>query len=218
MTRGSFDPGFDGLPKILPIFPLPGVLLLPGGQLPLNIFEARYLAMVRDALGGERTIGMIQPLGGEGDVGAAKIYATGCAGRISAFSETGDGRYLITLSGLIRFEVERELPLLEGYRRAVPDYNRYRDDLETDTGPFNREGFLKTLGAYLDVAGIEGDWSAIEDTDNEHLVTSLAMHCPFAAPEKQALLEAMTLPERAETLSAMMVMAIHGKQADGAHH
>jgi uncharacterized protein len=218
MSRGFFDPGFDGLPTVLPIFPLPGVLLLPGGHLPLNIFEPRYVAMVRDALGGERLIGMIQPNEPGGDRGAAKVYATGCAGRITAFSETGDGRYLITLSGLIRFEVERELPLLSGYRRAVPDFSRYRNDLEADTGPFDREGFLETLGAYLEVAEIEGDWNAIEDTDNEHLVTSLAMICPFAPPEKQALLEAMTLPERAETLTAIMVMATHEKQKDGPCH
>jgi len=218
MSRSLFDPGFDGLPAVLPIFPLPGVLLLPGGHLPLNIFEPRYLAMVRDALGGERLIGMIQPSEPGSDLGAAKVYATGCAGRIAAFSETDDGRYLITLSGLIRFEVTRELPLLGGYRRAVPDYSRYRGDLEADSGPFNREGFLETLGAYLKVAGIEGDWSAIEDTDNEPLVTSLAMICPFAPPEKQALLEAMTLPERAETLTAIMKMAMHENREDGPHH
>ena len=215
MSRNLFDPEFDNLPAVLPIFPLPGVLLLPGGHLPLNIFEPRYVAMVRDALGGERLIGMIQPSEPGADKGAVKVYATGCAGRITAFSETGDGRYLISLSGLIRFEVARELPLLSGYRRAVPDFTRYRGDLEADTGAVDREGFLETLGAYLKVTGIEGDWSAIEDTDDEHLVTSLAMICPFAPPEKQALLEAMTLPERAETLTAMMVMAIHEKHEDG---
>ncbi len=218
MSRNLFDPRFDDLPAVLPIFPLPGALLLPSGHLPLNIFEPRYIAMVRDALGGDRLIGMIQPSGRDGERGAAKVYDTGCAGRITAFSETDDGRYLITLGGLIRFDVARELPLLNGYRRAVPDFTRFRGDLEADTGPFDREGFLETLGAYLETAEIESDWSAIEDTDNEHLITSLAMLCPFAAPEKQALLEAMTLPERVETLTAIMVMAMHEKQKDGPRH
>ncbi len=218
MSRSLFDPGFEGLPQVLPIFPLPGVLLLPGGRLPLNIFEPRYVAMVRDALGGDRLIGMIQPSEPGDDKGAAKVYAIGCAGRITAFSETDDGRYLITLSGLIRFEVARELPLLSGYRRVAPDFTPYRGDLEADTGPFDREGFLETLGAYLKAAGIEGDWSAIEDTENEHLVTSFAMICPFGPSEKQALLEAMTLPERVETLTAIMKMAMHEKQKDGPRH
>ena len=113
MSVGAFRPDFEELPRVVPIFPLPGVLLLPGGRLPLNIFEPRYLAMVRDALAGDRAIGMIQPREAAADVGAAKVYETGCLGRITAFSETDDGRYLITLTGLIRFDVTRELPPLE---------------------------------------------------------------------------------------------------------
>lgn len=218
MSRSVFDPGFEGLPAVLPIFPLPGVLLLPGGRLPLNIFEPRYVAMVRDALGGERLIGMIQPNEDSRDIGAAKVYSTGCAGRISAFSETEDGRYLITLSGLIRFDVGRELPPLNGYRRVAPDFTRFRRDLESDAGPIDRESFLETLGVYMKAAGIEGDWSAIEDAESEPLVTSLAMACPFGPPEKQALLEAMTLPERVDTMTAIMKMATHEPQGEGPHH
>ncbi len=218
MSRSVFDPGFEGLPAVLPIFPLPGVLLLPGGRLPLNIFEPRYVAMVRDALGGERLIGMIQPSEGSRDIGAAKVYNTGCAGRISAFSETEDGRYLITLSGLIRFDIGRELPPLNGYRRVAPDFTRFRGDLESDAGPIDRESFLETLGVYMRATGIEGDWSAIEDAESESLVTSLAMACPFGPPEKQALLEAMTLPERVDTMTAIMKMATHEQQGDGPHH
>lgn len=218
ISRNVFDPGFDGLPQVLPIFPLPGVLLLPGGRLPLNIFEPRYVAMVRDALSGERLIGMIQPNEPAEDIGVAPVYTTGCAGRIIAFSETDDGRYLITLSGLIRFDVVRELPPLGGYRRVMPDYARFRRDLESDPEPIDRETFLTTLGSYLDAAGIEGDWSAIADADDERLVTSLAMICPFAAPEKQALLEAVTLPERVETMTAIMEMAVHQAGHGGAHH
>ena len=228
MKRGVFDPDFERLPLVLPIFPLTGALLLPGGQLPLNVFEPRYVAMVRDALGGDRLIGMIQPSGMEDagtvddrrlrDTGAAKVYDTGCTGRITAFSETEDGRYLITLTGLIRFDVGKELPELNGYRRIVPDFSRFRRDLESDLAEIDRQGFLKTLDGYMEAAGIEGDWSAIEDAETESLVTSLAMLCPFGPPEKQALLEAMTLPERVETMTAIMEMAMHDRQSDGPRH
>ena len=216
MTRGAFRPDFDDLPRVVPIFPLPGVLLLPGGRLPLNIFEPRYLAMVRDALSGERTIGMIQPRAEAPDVGAARVYETGCAGRVTAFSETDDGRYLITLTGVIRFDVERELPPIEGYRRVVADYGRFRGDLEEEASEIDRERFLETLGCYFEANGIEGDWKAIEEAGDAALVTSLAMICPFAAPEKQALLEAMSLPERARTMTAIMEMAVH--EPGGATH
>ena len=216
MTRGAFQPDFDDLPRVVPIFPLPGVLLLPGGRLPLNIFEPRYLAMVRDALSGERTIGMIQPCAEAPDVGAARVYETGCAGRVTAFSETDDGRYLITLTGVIRFDVERELPPIEGYRRVVADYGRFRGDLEEEASEIDRERFLETLGCYFEANGIEGDWAAIEEAGDAALVTSLAMICPFAASEKQALLEAMSLPERARTMTAIMEMAVH--EPGGATH
>ncbi len=183
MSGGAFRPGFAELPRVVPIFPLPGVLLLPGGRLPLNIFEPRYLARVRDALAGERAIGMIQPREEAADVGAAKVYDTGCAGRITAFSETDDGRYLITLTGMIRFDVKRELPMIEGYRRVTVDYGRFRADLEGDGAEIDRARLLETLGCYFQANGIEGDWSAIEETEDAALVTSLAMICPFAAPE-----------------------------------
>ena len=218
MSRAVFDPQFETLPPVVPIFPLPGALLLPGGRLPLNIFEPRYVAMVRDALGGERLIGMIQPSEAGPDIGAAKVYDTGCAGRITAFSETEDGRYLITLTGLIRFDVQKELPLLNGYRRVVPDFARFSRDLEADTAEIDRDRFLKTLGGYLTAAGIEGDWEAIEEAESESLITSLAMICPFGPPEKQALLEAMTLPDRVETMTAIMEMAMHAQEGEGPHH
>lgn len=219
MSRAVFQPSFETLPGSLPIFPLAGVLLLPGGQLPLNVFEPRYLAMVRDALAGSRLIGMIQPAlpagaGGDveelGDIGAAPVYETGCAGRITAYSETDDGRNLITLTGVIRFDVARELPgAAEGYRLVEPRYDRFRHDLESDEAAIDRAGLLDALEGYFGATGIEGDWSAIEEADDEPLVTSLAMLCPFAAPEKQALLEAMTLPERAATMTTIMAMAAH---------
>src|SRR5690606_28560301 len=131
MSRLPFDPTFEELPSSLPIFPLPGVLLLPGGRLPLNIFEPRYLAMVEDALLGARLIGMVQPREEEGgDVGSASFYRTGCAGRITAFQETDDRRCVVTLSGLIRFDILQELPTVRGYRQVQPDWEPYRADLE----------------------------------------------------------------------------------------
>jgi hypothetical protein len=222
VSRDAFRPGFEELPRVVPIFPLPGVLLLPGGRLPLNIFEPRYLAMVRDALAGERAIGMIQPCEEADDVGAAKVYETGCLGRITAFSETDDGRYLITLTGLIRFEVSRELPPMEGYRRVTADYGRFRSDI-TDhpggpDGAIDRTRFLESLGMYFEANGIESDWKAIEETADAALVTGLAMLCPFAAPEKQALLEAMSLTERASAMTAIMEMAVHQPGGSGPVH
>jgi len=226
MSGGAFRPGFAELPRVVPIFPLPGVLLLPGGRLPLNIFEPRYLAMVRDALAGERAIGMIQPREEAADAGAAKVYEIGCLGRITAFSETDDGRYLITLTGLIRFDVARELPPLEGYRRVTAGYDRFRRDLESraedgadgETGAIDRTRLLETLGFYFEAQGIESDWEAIGEAGDAALVTSLAMLCPFAAAEKQALLEAMSLAERASAMTAIMEMAVHEPGGTGPAH
>jgi Lon protease-like protein len=208
MGEASFDPHFEALPKTLPIFPLSGVLLLPRGRLPLNIFEPRYLAMTRDALAGERMIGMIQPLAEDGDGAAPPVYGTGCAGRIISFAETDDGRYLITLKGLIRFAIASELPLHSGYRRVVPDYALYRTDLHPDEADIDRTRLLTALKAYFTVQGFSVDWQAVEGTENERLVTSLAMICPFEASEKQALLEAPDLSERCRTMTALLEMAV----------
>ncbi len=209
MSRSSFDPAFDELPASLPIFPLPGVLLLPGGRLPLNVFEPRYLAMVEDALRSARLVGMVQPNEeADGDVGALPVYGTGCAGRITAFQETDDGRYLITLTGLIRFDIQEELTTLRGYRSVQADWSRYRADLEAEDPPgIDRARMLEALRAYFDATGIAGDWDAIDETPNEKLITSIAMICPFEAAEKQALLEAPTLGERAEAMTAILEMA-----------
>ncbi len=217
MSRGPFDPAFNELPASLPIFPLSGVLLLPGGRLPLNIFEPRYLEMFDDALAGERLIGMIQPTESErsGDPPPA-TYRTGCAGRISAFSETDDGRYLVTLTGLIRFDVAEELPAVGSYRRVRPDYGRFPEDLECAAEGIEREPLLEALRLYFSAHSLESDWSAIEDADDEPLVTSLAMVCPLEPSEKQMLLEAGTLRERAETLRAILELSVHAAgQEDG---
>jgi hypothetical protein len=173
---------------------------------------------VRDALAGDRLIGMVQPCENAADVGAAKVYGTGCAGRISAFSETPDGRYLITLTGVIRFESKGELPKIDGYRRVIADYSRFRGDLARDDSGIDRDRLLAALRPYFDATGIEVDWGAIKETGDEPLVTSLAMICPFEGVEKQALLEAMTLRERVEALTTLMQLAAYHVPGQGAPH
>jgi len=219
MSRTAFDPPFEDLPKVLPIFPLEAVLLLPGGRLPLNIFEPRYLSMFDDAMASNRLIGMVQPCEGSEDKDVPKVYETGCVGRITSFNETDDGRYLVTLSGLLRFDQVRELPA-GSYRQVETDYKRFAQDMEEDKGEIDRERLVEVLNAYFEANAIEGDWEAIEQTSNERLVTSLAMICPLGAPEKQALLESMTLTERAEALIAIMEMATHSGDgvAEVKHH
>ena len=201
------------LPVTIPIFPLSGVLLLPRGRLPLNIFEPRYLAMTKDALGGERLIGMVQPSEPQDDNRGGgqmnpPVYPVGCVGRITAFAETDDGRYLITLTGVSRFRIKEELPLLSGYRRVVADWAPFaRDRDETAEPGFDRERFARALKGYFTQRQIAADWEAIEKAPGEHLLTSIAMLCPFAPNEKQALLEAADLEERARLLVALIEMA-----------
>ncbi len=215
MARSPFDPAFETLPDVLPIFPLTACLLLPGGRLPLNIFEPRYLAMVADALRGDRLIGMVQPREaptreGQAPEGRPQVYGVGCAGRITTFSETDDGRYLITLDGLARFRITEELALAEGgYRRVRPDFSAFRGDLSEEQADIDRDRLLATLRTFFDRQGIKGDWEAIEQTGNERLVTSLAMLCPFSTGEKQALLEAPSLAERASSMIAMLQLAAY---------
>lgn len=206
---GPFEPSFAELPRVIPIFPLSGVLLLPGGMLPLNIFEPRYLNMTQAALAsGHRMIGMIQPNGDDaGDT--PSVYDTGCAGRIISFAETDDGRLLITLSGMCRFTVVEELPLNDGYRRVVADYAGFQSDMTTDaTADIDRPRLLEVIKAYLAHQGIEANWRAIEGADDDRLVASLAMMCPFRASEKQALLEAPDLAERARVIVTLLEMAL----------
>ena len=202
-----FNPLFEDLPTKIPIFPLTGVLLLPHGKLPLNIFEPRYLNMITAALAGHRMIGLIQPTGpNEGD--QPDIYKTGCAGRITSFNESEDGRYLVTLSGLIRFDLAAELPLRDGYRVAVPDWGPYCDDLAEQTGAgVDRDRMLRALKGYFTVNDVDANWDAIKDTTTDRLVNALAMMCPFQPSEKQALLEALSLGDRANVMVALLEMA-----------
>ena len=204
-SRSPFDPGFEDLPQTLPIFPLNGVLLLPRGRLPLNIFEPRYLAMVEDSLRDNRLIGMIQPTGaGE----PPPVFSIGCAGRIVSFTETEDGCYLVSLSGICRFTIRQELETLRGYRRAHADWSRFRADLDEEACPgFDRQRFIGLLQAYFARQGLSANWDAIAESQDERLLTSLAMICPFEASEKQALLEAPCLQDRAEIMLKLLEMA-----------
>ena len=206
---GVFHPTFDDLPRTVSIFPLTGALLLPGGQLPLNIFEPRYLNMVRDAFGAERMIGMIQPTEPEriDEDDRPPVYPVGCLGRVTAFSEADDGRFLITLTGVCRFQRGRELPLLNGYRRVEALYDRYQEDLDPPPElSVDRGRLLAALRRFLDMQNIDADWESVEEAGDAYLVTALAMVCPFEPREKQAILEASDLPARAETITTLLEM------------
>ncbi|QIE56843.1 ATP-dependent protease [Pikeienuella piscinae] len=207
--------GLADLPDTLPIFPISEALLLPRGRLPLNVFEPRYLAMFDDALKtGRRLVGMIQPAG-DGDPPA--LRDVGCAGRIVSFSETEDGRYLVVLAGICRFSPAEELDGFTPYRRVRPDWSRWRRDLgpqEADDG-FDRPKFLFLLKRYFSAAGLSTDWDSLKEADEEMLVNSLAMLCPFSAEEKQALLEAEMLGDRRASLIALMEFAIASHGEDG---
>lgn len=193
-------------PTVIPVFPLPGALLLPRGQIPLNIFEPRYLAMVDDALKGDRVIGMIQPdADGGGSALTPKLYRVGCAGRITQFAETGDGRYLITLVGIARFRIEEELSVTTPYRQCRVTFEPFEIDFTARAGEdeVDREGVVKALRDFVEAAHVRVDWKGIEEAPNEALVNALSMMSPFGVREKQALLEALTLKQRAEALIAL---------------
>jgi Lon protease-like protein len=204
-----FSPRLADLPSEIAVFPLTGALLLPRGRLPLNIFEPRYLAMTMDALGRGRLFGMVQPDARGKPAGEGPgLYRIGCLGRISSFSETDDGRLLITLIGVARFRILEELPQAPGgYRRVRADYTDFVTDLlEAEPPPLDRPALLGALKPYFLARGIEANWDAVEQTPDALLVTMLSMVCPFDPPEKQALLEAAEGPERAEMLVALLRM------------
>ena len=221
MTKQSpFHPRFDQLTPTIPVFPLPGVLLLPGGLLPLNIFEPRYIAMVDAALGAGRLIGMVQPEEASGTAQGPKLYRSGCAGRITSFEETDDGRYLITLAGVCRFDIAEELEMAQGFRRIRADWDAFADDLlpSPDGALFCRDRLQKALGTYFDKHGIAANPKAIDAASDECLVTSLCMICPFQPAEKQALLEARTWSERAEMMLSLIEMAVLNNDQPQARH
>jgi len=207
-----FQPGPEQLPAEIAIFPLAGALLLPGGKLPLNIFEPRYMAMTLDSLANGRMFGMIQgdPSQPRDERGSA-VFQVGCLGRLSSFAETEDGRLLITLTGVTRFRIVEELALRRGYRRVRADYTPFAADFEPPAEEdVAREDILHALRPYFAAKGIDANWAAIEEMGGPALVTTLAMVCPFGIVEKQALLEAPTLRHRSESLVALLRMAAHG--------
>jgi uncharacterized protein len=191
------------LPLVLPIFPLSGAVLLPRAQLPLNIFEPRYLAMTRDALATHKCIGMIQP---NTESTPAAVFSIGCVGKISSHKTTDDGRIVLTLTGIMRFRVEREFIADTAYRQVHASYAGFEQDLTEPTTlhPERRSTLMENLSAYLEAKGLGADWTAVEAAGDETVVSALAMLCPFSAAEKQALLEAHDLPARVETLITLL--------------
>jgi uncharacterized protein len=211
--RGPAD-----LPETIPVFPLPGALLLPRGELPLNIFEPRYLCMIDDALKDARIIGMIQPAEATPESSLQPpLYEVGCAGRITSLEETGDGRYLISLSGIGRFRLVEELPVTTPYRQCRVDFAAFASDFTPNIGDdeVDRDALLRTLAAYLEANRIEADWSGIREAPVEALVNGLSMMSPYGPREKQALLEAPDLKTRADLLIAVTEIALAEKGQDG---
>jgi len=207
------------LPQIIPVFPLPGALLLPRGQMPLNIFEPRYLAMVDDSLrDGHRLIGMIQPdISHSKDEARPVLFKVGCVGRITQLAESGDGRYILELTGVSRFRVVEEMTVLTAYRQCKVDYFPFIDDFTARKGEdaVDREALLEVLTDFLNANNLKVDWEGIESAPNEALVNALAMMSPYGTAEKQAMLEAPDLKTRAEILIAVTEMDLAKKRTSG---
>jgi len=209
----------EALPGVIPVFPLPGGLLLPRAHLPLHIFEPRYLAMVRNAMKGEKIIGMIQPHGLQDD-GRPALYSVGCAGKIDRFEEIDGGRVLIALKGTCRFRVTEELTVETPYRQVRADYTPYAHD-RIPPAPLPAEvraQLLTQLEQYLQARTLKADWTAIHTADDEMLVNAICMLCPFEDAEKQALLEAVSLAERAEAVMLLMRFADEASGATDKRH
>ncbi|MBM3575617.1 MAG: peptidase S16 [Alphaproteobacteria bacterium] len=209
----------EEIPQIIPIFPLAGAVLLPRSELPLNIFEPRYLALVESAIATDRMIGMIQPQ--QNETALSELFSVGCVGRITRFVETGDGRYLITLSGVSRFSILKEVTAGTPYRRFQVDYLRFSADLLPGAGEnsVDRAGMISMLRTFAEASNLEIDWGSIDAAPTETLVNALAMMCPFGSNEKQALIEAIDLKTRAETLItlAKIDLAERGRETSKWH-
>ena len=208
------------MPGVIPVFPLPGALLLPRGQMPLNIFEPRYLAMIDDALrSGDRLIGMIQPDPANPGADEAKphLFRIGCVGRITQLAESGDGRYLIQLTGVARFRIEEELTVATLYRQCRVTYKPFADDFTPRKGEdaVDRAALLRALSSFLKANNLKADWEGIENAPNEALVNALAMMSPYDAAEKQAMLEAPDLKTRAEVLVAVTEIELAKSKTPG---
>jgi Lon protease-like protein len=207
------------LPGTIPVFPLPGALLLPRGQMPLNIFEPRYLAMIDDSLrDGHRLIGMIQPDPAHtGRADKPPLYQIGCVGRITQFAESGDGRYLLELTGVARFRIEEELTVNTDYRQCRVTYAPFADDFVARKGEnaVDRKALLRALNDFMKANDLKADWEDIDKAPNEALVNALSMMSPYGPPEKQALLEAPDLKTRAELLVAITEIELAKKNIEG---
>ena len=208
------------LPQVIPVFPLPAALLLPRGQMPLNVFEPRYMAMIDAAIRTERVIGMVQPRFEEGAVdlsGNPPLCAVGCAGRITSLQESGDGRYFVTLTGIARFAVTAELEAVTPYRLCRVTAVPFADDFRARHGEaaVDRSALIATFRRYLEANDLEADWPSVERASNEALVNALSMMSPYGPAEKQALLEARDLEARAQTLIAITEMALARADPDG---
>ena len=217
MKRNSLDPELKDLPAHIPIFPLDGALLLPSGRLPLNIFEPRYLNMVSDTLSTpHRLIGMIQSnTGVTQDEMAPLLYSVGCVGRISSFEETNDGRYLISLDGMIRFHIIEEIEGKSGYRQCKVSYDKFADDMHVqDNVSYDRGRLIKVLKRYFQIKGFSADWTSIESCADEKLITTLCMICPLAVAEKQMLIEAKDISARGDLISTILEMECEMVNAD----
>jgi uncharacterized protein len=219
MPMNAAYEGPDDLPGVIPVFPLPGALLLPRGQMPLNIFEPRYVAMIDDALrSGHRLIGMIQPDPAHpGPEDKPNLYKVGCVGRITQIAETGDGRYLLQLTGVARFHVDDELEVSTPYRQCRVSYVLFVGDFTARKGEdeVDRESLLRALSDFLKANNLKADWEGIENAPNEALVNALAMMSPYGIAEKQALLEAPDLKTRAEILVAATEIELAKKSSGG---
>ncbi len=203
MSKSPFIPSFEALPDTLPIFPLAGAIVLPGAELPLNIFEPRYLNMIQDAMGGHRMIGMIQPKpNNDGD----ELCAAGCAGRITQYRETADGRIELVLTGVCRFDLGEELSTTRGYRLIVPDWDRFSGDYaDNDDRVQHRHGqLIEALTRFFDVKNYEADMPMLERLPTVRLVDSLTIGLPFSESEKQMLLETVDPEARVHSFIALI--------------
>ncbi|MBM09189.1 MAG: peptidase S16 [Magnetovibrio sp.] len=210
MENSLVNTELEHLPNQIPIFPLTGVLLLPGGKLPLHIFEPRYIKMVESALGSGRWFGMIQPYQGNRETVSDNhpLFDTGCLGRIKTFSETDDGRYLLTVIGVCRFKIKKELPKTSSFRKVIPNYEKFARDLESQKlTTSERKRLSHTIQQYFKERGHEIDWESIKQTPDEMFVASIAMACPFNPTEKQALMEAPDLSALTACLIAILKIA-----------
>jgi hypothetical protein len=216
----AFHPRAEDLPSEFAVFPLPGALLMPRGKLPLSVFEPRYKAMTENALSAGRMFGMIQPDPTQKDGPAGPgLFRVGCLGRLSSFAETDDGRFTITLTGVIRFAVRTELEERHLYRRVRGDFAPFLGDLNLEPQPIGleRDVLLMALRSYFNHRGVDANWDAIKRLTDDGLVTTLAMVCPFEPVEKQALLEAGTIAQQAEMLLTLLRMGAVGPDVPGGH-